>query len=90
MAGPGAASTSYATPVVATQQGGKLSFLNLDTVQHDVNATKNGRDGRPLFHSKLTGLGETSPVEGVNHVPPGTYEFFCSVHPGMRGQLIIR
>ena len=90
VAGPGAASTSYATPVVATQQGGKLSFLNLDTVQHDVNATKNGRDGRPLFHSKLTGLGETSPVEGVNHVPPGTYEFFCSVHPGMRGQLIIR
>jgi len=90
VAGPGAASTSYATPVVATQQGGKLSFLNLDTVQHDVNSTQNGKDGRPIFHSKLTGLGETSPVDGVDHVPPGTYEFFCSVHPGMRGQLIVR
>ncbi|TML34543.1 MAG: hypothetical protein E6G29_10165 [Actinobacteria bacterium] len=90
VAGPGAASTSYATPVVVSQQHGKVSFLNLDTVQHDVNSTKKSPNGGPLFHSKLVGLGESAPVQGVDHVPAGSYDFFCSVHPGMRGTLIVR
>ena len=90
VSGPGAASTGYATPVMTTQKGGPLSYLNLDTVQHDVNADQKGPDGRPIFHSKLIGLGESAPVEGLANVQPGTYGFFCSVHPGMRGQLIVR
>jgi plastocyanin len=90
VSGPGAASTGYATPVMTTQTGGPLSYVNLDNVLHDVNSTQKGPDGLPLFHTKLIGLGESAPVEGLDKTPAGTYEFFCSVHPGMRGQLIVR
>jgi len=91
VAGPGAASTGYATPAATTSKGGSLSFVNLDIVQHDVVAKLKGPDGRPLFRSKLTGFGESSPVQGLDRVQSGkTYEFFCSVHPGMKGTLAVR
>jgi outer membrane protein assembly factor BamB len=90
LSGPGAASTGYATPAMVDQQGGKVTYLNLDNVQHDVNSTLKGKDGRPLFQSKLIGLGESAPVVGADKVPAGTYEFYCSVHPGMRGQLVVQ
>jgi outer membrane protein assembly factor BamB len=91
LAGPAAASTGYATPVVTTRVGGPLSFLNLDIVQHDVTASDIGPDGKPLFHTKLIGFGETAPVEGLDRVQSGrTYEFYCTIHPGMRGSLAVR
>ena len=89
-AGPGAASVGYATPVMVTQVGGPLSFLNLDVVQHDVVAEEKGPDGRPVFSTKLIGLGETAPVEGLDKVQAGgSYPFYCSLHPGMRGTLSV-
>ena len=76
---------------MATQVGGPLSFVNLDPVQHDVVSEAKGPDGRPLFASKLTGLGEVAPVNGLDKVSSGqTYPFFCSIHPGMRGNLVVR
>jgi polyvinyl alcohol dehydrogenase (cytochrome) len=85
VAGPGAASMGYATPAMITQVGGPLNFTNLDIVQHDVVSD----DG--LFRSDLIGLGQTTPIEGLENVQAGrTYGFFCSIHPGMRGQLIVR
>ncbi len=90
VSGPGAASTGYATPVVVSHSGQKVTYVNLDNVQHDVNSTQKGKNGLPLFHSKLIGLGESAPVQGAEKVPAGTYEFYCSVHPGMRGQLVVQ
>jgi outer membrane protein assembly factor BamB/plastocyanin len=88
---PGATSTGYATPVMATQVGGPLSYVNLDAVQHDVTSDQKGLDGRPLFFSKLSGLGEVSPVQGLDKVQSGqSYGFYCSIHPGMRGTLVVR
>ena len=91
VAGPGAASTGYATPVMVTQVGGPLSFLNLDVVQHDVVSDEKAPDGSPLFKTPLIGVGETAPVEGLDRVQSGkSYGFFCSLHPGMRGTLQVR
>jgi polyvinyl alcohol dehydrogenase (cytochrome) len=91
VAGPGAASTTYATPVMVTQVGGPLSFTNLDIVQHDVTSDDDAPGGGPLFHTKLIGLGQTTEVEGLDDVQSGhTYGFYCSIHPGMRGSLIVR
>src|SRR5260370_22299705 len=69
VAGPGAQSAGYATPAAVTFAGGQLSFTNLDVVEHDVTADAKGPDGRPLFPSKLIGLGETTAVGGVNQLP---------------------
>jgi polyvinyl alcohol dehydrogenase (cytochrome) len=91
VAGPGAVYTTYATPVMTVEKGGSLSFVNLDAPQHDVTSDDKGPDGKPLFYSKLSGLGEVAPVQGLDRVESGKqYGFFCSIHPGMRGTLIVR
>jgi azurin len=60
-------------------------------VLDDVTAQDRGSDGRPLFQSKLIGLGETATVDGVEKLQSGkSYGFFCTVHPGMRGTLIVQ
>ena len=89
--GPGATYYGYLTPAMVTQVGGPLSYANGDAVRHDVVARDRGPDGQPLFKSELASLGQTVPVNGLENVESGnTYEFFCSVHPGMKGQLIVR
>jgi polyvinyl alcohol dehydrogenase (cytochrome) len=88
---PGSTYSSYATPAMVTQVGGPLSFVNLDLPQHDVVSDALGAKGRPLFASRAGGLGQVVPVEGLERVRPGhTYAFHCSIHPGMRGTLIVR
>jgi hypothetical protein len=48
-------------------------------------------DGQPLFRSRLSGIGEVVPVEGLDRVQSGRqYGFYCSIHPGMRGTLLVR
>jgi plastocyanin len=84
VAGPGAVVTTYATPAVTIQQGQSLTFTNLDVAQHDVDA----RDGS--FESPLVGLGASTPVNGVEALAPGSYEFYCSLHPNMTGTLTVQ
>ena len=56
-----------------------------------MTSSDKGPEGKPLFHSKLIGLGEAADVEGVDRLQSGrSYEFFCSVHPGMRGTLAVQ
>ena len=91
LAGPGAASTGYATPAMVTRVGGPLAFMNLDVVQHDVVSVEKGPTGLPLFSTPLIGLGETAPVQGLENAQSGkSYEFFCTLHPGMRGRLAVQ
>jgi plastocyanin len=90
VAGPGAYSTTYATPLVHTSVGGDVSFVNFDAAQHDVVADEKGADGQPVFRSKLIGFNQTAPVDGLKNVKSGTtYTFYCSLHPGMHGQLVV-
>lgn len=100
LAGPGAWVSTYTTQVVAVEQGGDLAFTNADLMRHDVISTAKGTDDAawcdpypegacPLFWSRLVGLGEETPVLGLDALEPGqTYEFFCSIHPGMTGTLV--
>ena len=65
-------------------KGGTVSYINADAVRHNVSST----DG--LFRSELAGNGETVTVAGTEKLEPGTYQFFCEPHPGMKGQLEVR
>ena len=68
-----------------TQVGGQVNYTNGDIIRHDVVSNEG------LFRSRLAGTGETVPVEGLENVESGkTYGFYCSLHPGMKGQLIVR
>ena len=45
----------------------------------------------PLFWSQTVGMGKTAEVEGLELVTPGKqYAFLCTLHPNMKGTLIVR
>ena len=45
----------------------------------------------PVFWSPRIGAGESTQVLGLNRVRPGKqYTFYCSLHPGMKGTLVVR
>ncbi len=87
---PGSASAGYATPVAPVIQGGEMSFFNGDLASHDVVSTDPGPHSGRLFRSELIGIGQTAPIEGVSDLGAGNYQFFCSLHPGMKGQIVVQ
>ena len=45
----------------------------------------------PLFWSARAGLGDTVPVKGLRNLKSGQiYSFYCTLHPGMKGKLVVR
>ena len=79
--------STYATQNVAIDQGEPLTFLNLDVLNHDVSARGKDSKGNPLFTTPLIGPGQEVPVEGADSLAPGSYAFYCTVHPNMEGTL---
>jgi plastocyanin len=100
VAPPQGAVIGFASPMVVSVQGQALSFLNADVVVHTVTsvATKPKRIkyGKkyftirvPLFDSGsvlAAGLGD---VKGVSGLKPGSYAFYCTLHTGMKGTLVV-
>lgn len=91
----------YAPSVVVADVAGTLTFTNLDIAGHDVVSAAEGTGSEPwcarfvghhpcpLFASALVGFGESSVVEGIDRLEPGTtYGFSCSVHDYMTGTLV--
>jgi plastocyanin len=68
--------------------GSKLTFTNADAAPHNVIADATGRSG-PIFGSALVTAGQSAEVKGVDKLKPATYTFYCSLHPQMRGSLIV-
>lgn len=72
---------AYGEPLTVAPEA-LIRVVNEDSVQHDVDAV----DGES-FNNDLLGQGEeltfNAPAE------EGTYDFTCSVHPQMSGQLIV-
>jgi plastocyanin len=82
---------SFGKASFTIDQGTVATFQNLDpgAAPHDVTAVGSGADGNPLFRSATINLGQT-PVTGTDSLAPGTYRFFCAVHPTqMSGELVV-
>jgi plastocyanin len=67
-----------------SQVGDLVQFQHSGTgAPHDVTSSQS------LFSSATISTG-TTPVNGTQFLPPGTYPFYCSVHPTqMRASLIV-
>jgi polyvinyl alcohol dehydrogenase (cytochrome) len=105
ISGPQAQSYGYLTPQIVVQSGGTLQYANFDLVRHNVvqdvaadhkslkkkaKWCKQFNRGKcPLFWSPLIGLSQSTEVLGISHLKPGTYSFFCTLHPGMKGKLLV-
>ncbi|HEX8084443.1 MAG TPA: cupredoxin domain-containing protein [Solirubrobacteraceae bacterium] len=72
----------FAPEEVTIDAGESVTFANRDVSTHDVVG-----DG---FRSELTDAGKDAPVKGAEKLGGGRYKFFCSVHPGMEGTLVVR
>jgi len=74
---------------VTIAQGEAVTFTNVDTMTHDVTAAGKGSDGKPLFASAQLGTGQSAPVEGVEYLTTGAYDYICSIHPFMKGTITV-
>jgi plastocyanin len=79
----------FLTTAVTIAQGEQVTFHNTDLATHDVTSDAAGPDGAPLFDSAQIGLNKTAVVEGTQYLKTGTYTFFCSIHPFMKGTLTV-
>jgi plastocyanin len=81
----------FVTTEVTIAPGERLIFRSQDPIApHNVTARDNGDDGRPLFSSATIGGGDTAPVNGTDTLGPGTYAFYCTIHPTlMNGTLSV-
>jgi plastocyanin len=103
--GPAGFVGGFATRVVAIQEGEGVTFYNFDIAPHNFvadgaylskKAAKKAKwcsafDGKcPLFWSPQITAGESTGVEGVDALKSGDqFGFYCTVHPNMKGTLVV-
>lgn len=77
----------FSTTEITMDQGERLVFRNGDTVSHDVTASVTSADGKPLFKTATVASGKDAFVEGSQYLTEGHYDFYCSIHPNMKGSI---
>jgi predicted secreted protein with PEFG-CTERM motif len=88
---PGCEATNecYIPHQVTIDIGGEVTWSNDDTAAHTVTSgtAADGPDGN--FDSSLFMAGTTYSVK-FDDYEPGTYPYFCMVHPWMTGEVIVQ
>ncbi|HUP87563.1 MAG TPA: plastocyanin/azurin family copper-binding protein, partial [Acidimicrobiales bacterium] len=72
---------AFKPPQVSIAPGGTVTWKNFDGAPHDAKF-----DDVDL-HSKLIDKGESTSL--VAPAKPGSYSYFCTVHPSMRAVLVV-
>lgn len=74
---------AYAPEIIKIKVGDTVTWTNNDTVQHDVKSEAGLSEG-PM--SELLAKGETY---NFTFMEAGTYNYYCSPHPYMKGTVIV-
>ncbi|HKW30618.1 MAG TPA: cupredoxin family copper-binding protein [Verrucomicrobiae bacterium] len=72
---------NFAPPAVTVSAGTKVTWVNKDDVPHTVTS-----DGK-LFGSRAL---DTDDKFSFTFQTPGTYPYYCSVHPKMTGKVVVK
>jgi plastocyanin len=72
---------AYAPANLSVPTGTTVTFTNMDNVQHTVSS-----DDNTAFDSGAFNQGMTYQLTAG---PPGTYPYFCRIHPFMKGTLTV-
>ncbi len=86
--------TAFQTPMLTINVGDTVVWTNNDVMQHTVTSDS----GNELSSSPLGGASSggyySSPTSGGTYphtfTTAGTYNYHCSIHPGMRGIIIVQ
>lgn len=71
---------SFNPKTIAVQTGTTVTWSNSDTLTHTVTASNGAFDSGRLDPGKNFGYTFNS---------PGTYDYACTIHPTMKGQVIV-
>jgi plastocyanin len=74
---------AFAPEPITIAPGGTVTWLNQDGVEHTATPAQAGQ-----FTD--TGLLQPSGSKTVTFTAPGTYPYYCGVHPSMRGTVVVR
>jgi plastocyanin len=72
---------SFGPPELTVAPGTKVTWTNRDDIPHTVKSTNE------LFKSKAL---DTDDQFSFTFDTPGTYEYFCSIHPKMTGRVVVK
>jgi plastocyanin len=72
---------SFTPPTVTVSAGTTVTWVNHDDVPHTVTANDHG------FSSKAL---DTDERYSRLFAAPGTYTYYCAVHPHMTGQVVVK
>ena len=72
---------SFTPAEVTVAPGATLTWINGDDIPHTVAATNKA------FRSKVM---DTDQQFSFTFKEPGAYEYFCSLHPHMKGKVIVK
>jgi len=73
---------AFAPETLTVKAGTVVEWVNLDSTQHTVTSTS----GPESFDSKKL---EQNGRYSFTFTKPGTYEYYCELHPGMKGKVVV-
>ncbi len=73
---------AFAPETLTVKAGTVVEWVNLDSAQHTVTSTS----GPESFDSKKL---EQNGRYSFTFTKPGTYEYYCELHPGMKGKVVV-
>ena len=75
------ANFTFAAPLVTVPAGTTVTWVNDDDIPHTVVADDKS------FRSKVLDTGDRF---AFTFAKPGTYGYFCSIHPHMTGKIVVK
>ena len=73
---------SFSPPVLEVARGATVTWINSDDVPHLIVSTR--------LAFKSSNVLDTDQRYSVTLSKPGTYDYFCSLHPKMTGRIVVR
>jgi amicyanin len=72
---------SFTPPVITVKAGTTVAWINKDDVPHLIVNVQNKFKSSPVL--------DTDQRFSATLTKPGTYDYFCSLHPKMQGRIVV-
>ena len=73
---------TFNPPTLTVKAGTKVTWTNKDDIPHGIAATGNG-------FARSQAL-DTDDAYSFTFTTPGTYQYFCYIHPHMTGTIVVQ
>jgi plastocyanin len=74
------ANFTFGPQTLTVRQGATVTWMNGDDIPHTVVATDTSFKSKPL---------DSGDSFSTTFAKPGTYAYFCSIHPRMTGKVVV-